>query len=122
MSKTYNSRSIVYTTPFDSLSYSELKNFLHYKDLALPYRYQKDPQKNFLQDLKRSLCQNNWIMLGVTLDDSFFESGSKTLPGVIKTPKTSTFHPTGGHCITLVGYGAYDRAEPNKTLYKFLNS
>lgn len=118
------------TTDIPNPYYNVGKNIM-YKDVTSPYRIKYRPgqlvsaqdKKDFIAQINDGLAKGRPFYVGVMLDDSFLTDDR----GFIPTPNAKTFRPTGGHAITIVGYGQYRIAEKSATpdtkyYFKFINS
>ena len=64
------------------------------------------------------LAKNTPILYGFGLDASYEQHCN----GFIPMPNMATFSATSGHAVVIVGYGNYNRTEPSKCYFKFMNS
>jgi C1A family cysteine protease len=72
-------------------------------------------KKNFINTICGELVIGHSIYAGVLLDDSFLNDDH----GYIVTPNLSTFQPTGGHAICIVGYGPFNDQKKQVNYFKF---
>lgn len=105
--------------------YAVISDHLFYKDLTTLYRHPLSKAENttaekgeFTQKVISSLQSGNPFYVGIMLDDTFM----KDQRGFIPTPPVKTFRATGGHAITVVGYGPYNPNDRKINYFKFMNS
>lgn len=105
--------------------YARIAKDLQYKDLSTVYRRASssyvntdNDKQNFRNGILYALESNHPVMMGTMLDDSFMNSRN----GYFPTPALHGFTPTGGHAMSIVGYGPYNSAAPTKRYYKVINS
>lgn len=102
--------------------YHYVSKYVQYTDLLSKYeklRYLSAEQKEeIVRDFKTILRRNIPIFYGFSLDKSY----DNHCNGFIQMPNISKFVATSGHAVTIVGYGNYNKNDPSKNYFKFINS
>jgi Papain family cysteine protease len=103
--------------------YASVATVIQYQDLASKYRTYGGINTGgerlaFTDSVIRSIRNNHPVAAGVMLDNSFMQDQR----GYIPTPDLDRFRATGGHAVSIVGYGPYNPHKPETRYFKFINS
>jgi len=105
--------------------YGRLRVVFDYIDISSQFKKSNYKTENtaseklmFLNAIKNALYNNNPIVIGLVLDDSF---DNAKITGVVPMPNISLFKAKGGHSFVIVGYGKYV-ANSQSNYFKCINS
>lgn len=102
--------------------YQYVSKYVQYTDIFSKYTklgwLDTVKKQELVKECVTMLAKNTPILYGFGLDRSYEQHCN----GFIPMPSIATFAPTSGHAVVIVGYGNYNRTEPSKNYFKFVNS
>lgn len=102
--------------------YQNVSKYVQYTDIFSKYAkigwLSPDQKQALIRECITILANNMPILYGFALDRSY----EYHCNGFIPMPNITTFSATGGHAVVIVGYGNYNRIEPTRRYFKFVNS
>jgi hypothetical protein len=102
--------------------YHSVSRYVQYMDIFSKYAKRGWLTPGQKQELVKECCailvRNIPILYGFALDSSYEQHCN----GFIPMPNIATFSATSGHAVVIVGYGNYNKSDPSKNYFKFINS